>query len=696
MMNTIYLRRNNKLVVEHGDHILPDIYLATAMKNIEYLGFTFSTKLMDTLRTLSIDQFLAFYNELVTNLKAMIGANVVYKPMYPNFPRQVMLASEAELYINAIIHYITLALPAYEAIERFPLLDQVDLKVIDRGSEKEWEQSIRQLMQANVSISAADRVAIEWVIANSLRLSEILPDEIPLKENVGFVAATLLKYGRADVALIGKYIKTATDVLRLAVAWSEGDVSLAVHTRFRKFKRAERRMLLGLLEQCGSGMTEDMLRYKQRWIRLGEILHPAEYRARFGKCKEAFDILRNNRPFQTFSGRLETALLKKDTLYAANLLKSRPGEFARKLDHLLRLSGDPNDIIRLFQDVASSVSTPVLLQVMSHFKHRRAKRELRTFFPKGNVAKLAAVENNLPDLAPSVCEAVQACCKDALIARFSKLPPLGNVYLEEQLKHYLVPFSQRSASKSLRTLVRGSRLDLPDGDTLRFFAWWKEGLIDGLDSGRVDIDLSAVLYDEKWEYVENISYTNLNSELFNAVHSGDITSAPHGASEFIDIDLPSVICCGVRYVVVSLHSFTEQPYCNLPECYVGWMVRQHPNTGEIYEPSTVMNKIDVTADTRIAIPMVIDLQERKVIWADLALKKHPQYYNNVESNQIGLVQMAKAIIDLAKPQLHELFLLHAEARGEIVEHAEAADTIFAIEGGISPFDTEIIISEYLA
>lgn len=55
--------------------------------------------------------------------------------------------------------------------------------------------------------------------------------------------------------------KTATDVLRLAVALSEGDVSLASSVRFKKFNRAERRFLLGLLEQCGN-ITEDMLRYK--------------------------------------------------------------------------------------------------------------------------------------------------------------------------------------------------------------------------------------------------------------------------------------------------------------------------------------------------------------------------------------------------------------------------------------------------
>ena len=58
--------------------------------------------------------------------------------------------------------------------------------------------------------------------------------------------------------------------------------------------------------------------------------------------------------------------------------------------------------------------------------------------------------------------------------------------------------------------------------------------------------LSAVLYDAEWRYREHISYTNLRSESYRACHSGDITSAPEGACEFIDIDIPSVVAYGGR------------------------------------------------------------------------------------------------------------------------------------------------------
>ncbi|MCM3269025.1 TerD family protein [Paenibacillus elgii] len=694
MKNVIYLRRNRKVIVQPGRHVLPDKYMATALKNIEYLGFTFSRPLMEVLRTLSIEEFTAFYHQLVADLKSLLGANVNFKPMYPNFPEQVMLLSQVELYLNAIYHYLTLELPEHKALERLPLLDQVDLKIIDLGSAEHFDQTIRNLISANGSISEQDKEDIEWVIAAYDDLDAVLPDDIPLKENVGFVVGTLLKYNKASLDLVGKYVRTATDVLRLAVALSDGDVSLAANTKFRKFKRAERRLLLGLLDRCGN-IVEDMLRYKHRWIRLGEILHPTEYKNRYAGCQEAFDILRNDKPYETFGGKVELALRRKDTLLAAALLKTRAGEFARRLDHLLRLSDDSSQVIDQFAEVADQASTPVLLQVMAHFSHRQEMRELRTFFPKGNVAKAMAIPNILPGIHPDACEAVVETCRRTLIRRFSELPPLGDVYIDESLKQYLMPFSQRSASKALRTIVRGSRVRMPEGDTIRFFLWWKEGMVNGKHTGRVDIDLSAVMYDKNWQYVEHISYTNLRSDKYKAAHSGDITSAPQGACEFIDLHIPSIVRYGGRYIVASLNSFTEQPYCNLPECYAGWMMRQSPKTGEVFEPSTVADKIDLTADTQIAIPVILDLVERTVIWTDLALKKHPYYYNNVEGNQKGMVLMGKAMTTLTKPTLYDLFMLHATARGRKVERADEAETVFAVDRGVTPYDISTIMSEFV-
>ncbi|MFD0589203.1 TerD family protein [Paenibacillus sp. GCM10027627] len=700
MINTIYMRRQSKMIVDQKPSSEPvsKAWMATAIKNIEALGYRLSPRLMQEVSHLSKEQFEAFYNATIADLKVMIGDHVQYYPMYPGFPEQVMQESDAILYLNALYHYYTLDLPNYEIENRTSLEDEgLPLKVIDLGSKAEFHVLILQLIEAKGSISETDKEDIDTAIkyAEIEELTEILPVEIPFKENAAFVVGSLLKHCKADTKTIGRYIKTATDVLRLAAAWSDGDTSLAETTKFRKFTRPERKLLLSLLEQSYP-MTEDMLRYKQRWIRLGEILHPSEYKLRFPNSQEAFDILRNNKPFFTYNSSVELAFQSNQVWTLIDLLTQRPGEFARRLDQLTRSTDQAEYVVLGFGEVVGHVSTPVLLQVKSHFTYRQEPCEQRTFFPKGNVAKAYSIPNALPAIPRAICEAIVDVCEQELLRRFALLSPLGKTFVDPRLKTYLVPFSQRSASKSLRTIVRGSRVPMPEGDTIRFFNWWREGTVNGQPTGRVDIDLSAVLYDSNWQNIEHISYMNLRSSKYLAVHSGDIVSAPHGACEFIDLHIPSIVEYGMRYVVASLQSFTDQPYCDLPECFAGWMMRKKPGSGEAFEPSTVVDKIDLTANTQIAIPVILDLVERKVIWTDLALTKHPNYHNNVEGNKRGISLMGQAMTELRKPDLYELFRLHAKARGELVENLEQAESAFAVDRGVTPFDIERVMAEFLA
>ena len=300
------------------------------------------------------------------------------------------------------------------------------------------------------------------------------------------------------------------------------------------------------------------------------------------------------------------------------------------------------------------------------------------------------VSNTLPYIDHEICNRAVAICENALVEIYGSKESLGKVYIDESLKNYLVPFSQRSSSKALKTIVRGSKIDIPyDADTIRSFVYWKDSQL-----GRTDIDLSAVLYSNEWKYLEHISYTNLRSHKYKAAHSGDITAAPEGASEFIDLDIASMKKYGVRYVVLSLNSFTFQPYVDLPECFMGWMTRQNPNSGEIYEPKTVQNKVDITADTTICLPMILDLYDYKIIWTDISLKAQPTW-NNVENNQKGMVLMGKALTSLVKPNLYDLFQLHTIARGEYCDSIEEADTVFSLDKGITPFDTDVIVSKYI-
>lgn len=741
-INEIYLRRKTKVLLNFPDHTLVEnnvFMILTMMKNLESLGFIFSVNLLNALTELTNEQLEQFYNETVPVLKEMVGAHKQYSPMYPNFPKQVMKASDAELYANAMMHYLgdwvgLRILPAYEKKVRKPLdTSSVTYKVIDIGTTAEFKQIFTDLLSSKTSISEIDKADVEWfvkvyredIFGKKDQIKSLIPSEIPMKENVALLASLLLKY-TSSPEKISRYVKTATDVLRIAVGMSEGDVSLATACKFRNFKRSERRFLLQLVESLEAfvdNIAEDMYRWRERWKRLAGKLHPHEHASMFPKACEAIDYaVSSEYKFATLNSKVEFALSKGQVRVAVGLLSNRAGDLARRLNILLEKSTTNTTaqaVLDAFENIADKISTPVLLQVMTYFKNRRSVPDLRVFFPKGTVAKIFAKENDLLKMPAWICNSVIGICRNTLIARFKELPSLGNVYLDETLKNYTVPFAQRSASKALKTISRGSKIQLPEGNTVRFFMWWKDmrkgtGGYYGLE--RVDLDLSAMALDSNFNYVTDISYYNLREQGLGC-HSGDITSAPKGACEFVDINIKKALQNGYRYIVMCVNSFTSQPYKDLPEAFAGVMIRNKSGKGgEIFDARTVENKFDLTADSRVAIPMIIDLETREVTWADLSFKQRP-VANNVWNNRSKLSLLAEAMVTMKKPNLYDLFELHALARGkEIIKSSDekwefdsdpeelaTVFSVFEVKSGIqslentviTPFDMDKIMAEYL-
>ena len=727
-MNEILLRRKNKVILGIGTaKVANDRCITTIMKNIEELGYTFSREVFDVLRTYSINELTEFYLELKAALMKLKGANVVYMPMYADFPKGVMDAHFSELYINAMVHYWSdgILYPKNHrkrVNDRLPLFDDTKVKVLQLGSEADVRQIFDNICTSRTSISRTDREDIAYLFETE---NMKLPDDIPHKENAAYISALYLqKKPLANVSELRKYVKTATDVLRLVTAMSDGDVSLAENTRYRSFSRRQRRMIMELLSGCPN-IEEDMLRYKERWIRIGERIHPSEfdcsrYTLAYDRAINAFDKLRNNRKIETFAGKVEFDLAYGEYESALAELVKRPGELARRLDQLLRVA-HKESVIRSFASVAEKVSTPVLLQVREHFLHRAEQADVRVFFPKGSLAKCHSERNNLPDIDEKYCQEVIRICENALVKIYGQREPMGKVYLSETYRNYVVPFSQRSASKAMKTIVRGSRLPM-DSQTnaVSAFIWWTnmdKCDFESYDSGRIDIDLSAAIFDENWNYIEHVSYTNLKSAKYKACHSGDIVNGGpvdgDGVSEFLDVDVDSVVRCGARYVVYQVYSFTCQTYADMPHAMFGWMERADVDSGEIYEPKTVEQKLDLTADSMVCIPVIFDCVKREFIWCDMNMSLSGVHMNtggnNLESNLSGVAAVCYSMVNVKKPDLYDLIALNVMGRGVLVDNREDADIVFdtalylnndTVENErdkmvITPYDTELFMGEYL-
>lgn len=686
-MHPMLLRRKLKIVVPEGTAQLPLPLLTTFQKNLESLGFSMSPALAERIATLDEGQAESLHKRLIRELGIMVGAHHPLNPMYPNFPAQVMRLSEAELYWNALQHYWGGPSQVGEKAPRKPLRERTHLRVIDIGGFEDVKAIFAGLARSKSPYSQQDREDVAMFMSQHRdHVAALLPDAIPSKENMAVIVAANLKTPCISNARLDGFVRTATDVLRIAVALSDGDVSLAASTKFGPMSRVIRRRLLGWLERVPNRL-EDMQRWSGRWVRLGERLHPGESAARHPQTAADFAALRAGRRADSFNSRVEGALERRDHARAIAVLRDRPGELARRMDLLSRGDADAQLAIDAFAACADKVSTPVLLQVMTHFRHRVEPRDLRVFFPKGQVAKVFAMHDRVPPVDADAAARIVDVCEQALLRRFASLPPLGAAYLDPALSRFLVPFSQRSAAKSLRTIVRGSRVPLPECSTLRFFLWWRNA------RGRVDIDLSAAMYGADFGYIDTLAYYNLKN--FGAHHSGDIVDAPNGASEFIDVDLARCAQQGVRYIIMCLNNFTGQSYCDLPECYAGWMARKQPNSGEVYEPATVVDRFDVASDTTFCIPAIFDIQAGEVIWSDIALASYPRYANNVANNLSGVSLMLRALTSLRKTDLHTLFDLHVRARGTRVADRAQADTVFAVDAGIRPSDLDRIASEFM-
>lgn len=766
-LSIVLFRRKGCVISPYNDSKLPypcefnpetKEMVATICKNLYDYGFKLDEKSFNILALkFNKEDIVDWYNKvLLISIKQYLGDDVEYNCMYPNFPQQVMDMSNAELYINAIIHYMSdgRLVPYYETKQRTPLIE-IDkfekLKTISIITPYEAIHMVKEittnLMSSKISLSTIDKNDISTFstytyyeanlnVYKTLKYfgDFIIPNdiEIPNKENLA--SLSLLLFYTKGIDFIKSKYKTATDILRYLAYVNTSDSSLSKPCHYRNIPRRHRKILMSVLDNIAiqneeldyftshnpsvdiSGlnprMIEDMYRYRERWLRVGERVHPYTYSKQYPNAVKMFFILRNYSkcPIRSFNGHL-TKLIDDFSHNNQNLIVSicgmcstRPGEFARNLNRILSACKNPNDsklVIREFKKVADKIPVPILIQLFQYFSHRASDDEKtsRVFFLKGSTAKIKVIPYNLKDLESDICTEVAGVCAKAIISKQSNLDKLGNVYVDKDFKNFIVPFNLRSASPSSKNITRGSHISISDStNILRSFIWW---------TGDVDVDLSAGVFSEDFKSISHISFTNLKSDI--GCHSGDITNGgPEdgaGVAEFIDIDINKVIKTGGRYVILSVHNYSRKHFSSMKNCCFGWMYRNDMNSGEIFEPSTVQDRIDVNAESTTCVPVIFDCINREFIWCDMTYDILTNISNTIENGSNKVIEIVKAIIDIGRPNLYDLIVLNACARGNLVSDPKTADIIFSndqhiIEDNdsarfVTAYDTDYYVSNMM-
>lgn len=204
------------------------------------------------------------------------------------------------------------------------------------------------------------------------------PAEVPVRENRAVLNGVRLVLGRPLVGM-----DTTTDVLRLACQASGGDTSLVTATRFRSFRRPERRVLRAALDAvvgASPGKLGDVARYAERWKRLGERLHPHEY-GQWPHAREVFAVARGERRVPNLAGRAEAAVRAGAVGQAASLLSAAPGMLLRSADRLLRLASaaERSAVLDAVTGAFGAASGRVLLSLREHVDNRLTPASARMY-----------------------------------------------------------------------------------------------------------------------------------------------------------------------------------------------------------------------------------------------------------------------------------------------------------------------------
>jgi len=532
---------------------------------------------------------------------------------------------------------------------------------IDFVDETKFKSIFTNLIKIGTALTPVDFEIVEW-FAKTYGDKNVMPNSIPFKENLCMVASLGLKVP----------VKTSTDVLRIATYMSNGTTDLMLppvkirenawtktmidnpkraKAKFKKFKRSERRYLLSLLEKVVD--AKEMVLRKGRWLRLGEILHPGEYANRYPLTAKAFNDIRNTNVKSWYS-EVDTAFLKSMDA-GLKKLGERPGEYARRLDSLLRnYYQEVDKILNVFSKIGSKISSKVLWELYSHFEGR-TEEQSRQIFIKG--ARMSTKLPTLETMDSNVVDQVQKILIKLITERFSTLEKLGNVFIDTELKKIPVPTNMRTLQDATKVVIRGTRMPLQaEKKVLRPYIHWTAG---------VDLDLSMSLVDKNGK-TAICSYSNI-SPVPSIQHSGDVIPRVEGEwAEYIDINLKDN---PYKYGLITVRNFSGGSLEDVG-AVIGFMERDNLKSGLKWKPSTIENSFKVSSQGSNVNLLIIDFETMEWILVDEDTDGVPKEYSGNITKYIEMLSKEP------KLSVYDVLDMHTSVRGTQVFEKEECDVEF--------------------
>lgn len=676
---TVFKQRNAILVPENQSSNLvdPDVVSALYLELFS-LGFRLTGEAYDGILRMSKASFKRASNLILGEVHSRLGLNVQYNVLYKGFPESVpdfdtynflrfcsilgnefgltsdretlecghavygeylssenfgacpvcQMASDTRLQTDGGAFYKNID-------ERLKFLKHKKIKVIDVGvgTDATFDEIVGNVMASKSSISMGDQQLLTVAFANLSKdkLDSLIPEQFGFKEVlVQCVAEYARRFTRKEtLSTFGKHISTAKDVLRLAKEFRDRPLKTVdadytvedgflnkdgVKTRVKyKLTNGQRKLIVSFLDKVDNA-CEDMITDRMEWVHLNKSVHFGQFKNKYPNAFKVTDRVFNHpETVQTYESIYEALLVGDQTPKLINHLKLRPGVFARVLHSVLRKhEAHTDDILGAFEKVAPEASMRVLVSLNNLFQSELNHYHDRIYVD-AETSKVKMIESARTSLPEAINQKAYDVVSNAINAKLKQPETLTAVVIDPILKQYKMPLKLRDVGEGKEKRERGSVVSVDQGNTVRAYIYWHENET----SDRVDLDLSVELYDETFStHIEESSFGYHNQVDGCMTHSGDIQSAPNGASEMVDIDVTEARAKGARYALVFVNSYAGASFASF-EAFAG--IQSGDNLGGQHKinPLKVETRFELTGSARSAVAVIYDLEKGEIIHGDM-------------------------------------------------------------------------------
>ncbi len=641
---TILLRRNLIEIPLENEKGNPQ-FVGTLLSNLAYYGFVPSKLVIEHLSNCLSEQLIQWWENIEPALMFASGddKNIGDTIVYQNFPNEVLQMSEAEYWIKQIFMYLGVdkTLMRETPNARPKMLEELKLTVLHMANDKSLEGILHASLIKPANWIEQEIEEVKWFIAQGM---DVDVNEIPFKENRVQACLFLMEQGKPFS------LKTTTDILRFYAGISAGDIGLKIPTKFVSLARAKRKVLLGMLDQVAD-LEEGLMRHKKVWIKALHALHVGDYKSLFPRVYESAQVIRNGGAFKTFNGQLEKALLEKDK-GAIDLLKARPGEFSRRLVHLVHLFG--LEAVDAFKEVLSSLETMKLLRLVKVLSSYNTIR-ITAVAPKGNWTKMQRLERTLylkEEFQNELVKAIRKEIDQRIKTQFPKGIKLGKqtdlIKLPTNNKEGVLPYG------------RGTVFPIPKHiKFLRSATFWQE------EKGACWMDNGWNFFDKNWKPLGTTCWNVTDEMKPAAVFSGDpinIYNQGGKAGQLIDLYLDKLRKKNVAYAVWNILSYNHIAFGDLSSVMGLLLMGENPETGKLLEPSRCQFAFPLKGNSLTNYVCYIDLNKNELVYLDAGLYGK---VSSAKSNETILSENMPTILNYIKtlPSVYDLFINSASDAG---------------------------------